>query len=181
MTLTRSDTSIRIGVRWQTEAVSTLDIPRPALSADIRRTDAALVARVRALAPLQTDRQIALALTQEGYHAGLGGPLTAGKVQWIRYVYQIPTGCPEGPAACPTGQRSDGRYTAKAAAGLLNIDVSTVATWCEAGLLDAVRGQPHGPRWIALSPEQVAALRKPVKRRWTRRPPSAARAAQEAG
>ena len=181
VTLTRSDTSIRIGVRWQTEAVSTLDIPRPALSADIRRTDAALVARVRALAPLQTDRQIALALTQEGYHAGLGGPLTAGKVQWIRYVYQIPTGCPEGPAACPTGQRSDGRYTAKAAAGLLNIDVSTVATWCEAGLLDAVRGQPHGPRWIALSPEQVAALRKPVKRRWTRRPPSAARAAQEAG
>jgi hypothetical protein len=181
VTLTRTETSIRIGVRWQTEALSTLDIPRPALSADIRRTDAAVVARIRALAPLHTDRQIAAALTAEGYHAGLGGPLTAGKVQWIRSVYRIPTGCPEAPAACPTGQRSDGRYTAKAAAALLNVDVSTIAAWCAAGLLDAIRGQPHGPRWIALSPDQIVALRKPVKRRWTRHAFPQVATAQEAG
>ncbi len=38
----------------------------------------------------------------------------------------------------------------QAAAALLNVDVSTVSTWCEAGILDAVRGMPHhGPRWIA--------------------------------
>lgn len=181
VTLTRGETRIHIGVRWQTEAVSALDIPRPTRSPDIRRTDAAVVARIRDLAPLHTDRQIAAVLTAEGRHAGLGGALTAGKVQWIRYVYHIPTGCPEGPAACPSGQRSDGRYTAKAVAALLTIDVSTVATWCEAGILDAVRGMPHGPRWIALSPEQIVALRKPVKRRWRRAPSPGTAAGQEAG
>jgi len=181
VTLTRGETRIHIGVRWQTEAVSALDIPRPARSPDIRRTDAAVVARIRDLAPLHTDRQIAAVLTAEGRHAGLGGALTAGKVQWIRYVYHIPTGCPEGPAACPSGQRSDGRYTAKAVAALLTIDVSTVATWCEAGILDAVRGMPHGPRWIALSPEQIVALHKPVKRRWRRAPSPGTAAGQEAG
>jgi len=181
VTLMRGETRIHIGVRWQTEAVSTLDIPRPARSPDIRRTDAAVVARIRDLAPAQTDRQIAAVLTEEGGHAGLGGTLTAGKVQWIRYVYHIPTGCPEGPAACPSGQRSDGRYTAKAVAALLNIDVSTVATWCEAGILDAVRGMPHGPRWIALSPAQIAALRQPVKRRWTRHQPPETATTREVG
>ena len=51
---------------------------------------------------------------------------------------------------------------------LLNVDVSTIAAWCEAGRLDAIRAQPHDPRWIALPLETIAALRKPVKRGWTR-------------
>jgi DNA invertase Pin-like site-specific DNA recombinase len=180
VTLTRGAATIRIGVRWQTEALSTLEIPRPARNAEVRRTDPAVVARIRTLAPRQTDQQIAALLAAEGRYAGMGGPFTTGKVQWIRHAYGIPTGCPESPAACPTGQRSDGRYTAKAAAALLNIDVSTVAAWCEAGLLDAIRGQPQGPRWIALSPEQIAVLRKPAKRRWTRHTGPAGGAAQEA-
>jgi len=91
VTLTRGETRIHIGVRWQTEAVSALDIPRPALSSDIRRTDAAVVARIRDLAPTQTDRRITAILSGEGLHAGLGGVFTASKVQWIRYVYHIPT------------------------------------------------------------------------------------------
>jgi DNA invertase Pin-like site-specific DNA recombinase len=168
VTLTRGPTTIQIGVRWQTEAVTSLSIPRPSRSPDRRRTDAAVVERIRTLAPGQTDQQIASVLNAQGRHAGMGGVFTASKVQWIRYTYAIPTGCPEGPAACPTGQRSDGRYTAKAAAALLNVDVSTIAAWCQAGRLDAIRAQPHGPRWIALPPETIAALRKPVKRGWAR-------------
>ncbi len=181
VTLTRGAMDIQIDVRWQTEAVSRLAIPRPARNADVRRTDPAVVARIRALAPTRTDHQIAAALTADGRYAGMGGAFTTGKVQWVRHAYGIPTGCPESPAACPTGQRSDGRYTAKAVAALLNVDVSTVATWCEAGILDAVRGRPHGPRWIALSPEQIAALRKPVKRRWRRAQSPGTAARQEAG
>lgn len=180
VTLSRAETSIQIDVRWQTEAVSRMAIPRPARNAEVRRTDPAVVARIRTLALTHTDRQIAAALITDGRYAGMGGAFTTGKVQWIRHAYGIPTGCPESPAACPTGQRSDGRYTAKAAAALLNIDVSTVAAWCEAGLLDAIRGQPQGPRWIALSPEQITALRKPVKRCWTRHTGPEGGAAQEA-
>ena len=167
VTLTQGEQTIQIGVRWQTEALTSLTIPRPIPSPDVRRTDPAVVERVRALAPSHTDQQIAAILNAEGWHAGMGGELTCSKVQWIRHAYTIPTGCPESPAACPTGQRSDGRYTAKATAALLNVDVSTVNAWCETGRLDAIRAQPHGPRWIALPPEIIAAVRKPVKRRWT--------------
>jgi hypothetical protein len=172
VTLTRGETAIEIGVRWQTEALTRLAIPRPARSPDVRRTDAAVVDRIRILAPRQTDQQIAALLNTEGRHAGMGGAFTASKVQWVRSTYAIPTGCPEGPAACPTGQRNDGRYTAKAAASLLNVNVSTIAAWCETGRLDAIRAQPHGPRWIALPPETIAALRKPVQQRWSRHAPT---------
>ncbi len=168
VTLTRCETAIEIGVRWQTEALTSLSIPRPARSPDVRRTDPAVVERIRTLAPQHTDQQIASGLNAAGLHAGTGGAFTASKVQWIRYTYAIATGCPEGPAACLTGQRNDGRYTAKAAAALLNVDVSTIAVWCKIGRLDAIRAQPHGPRWIALPSETIAALRKPVKRSCSR-------------
>jgi hypothetical protein len=97
------------------------------------------------------------------------GSFTASKVDWIRAAYHIPLGCPEGPGFCPTGQRGDGRYSALAAAELLNVNVSTIADWCNAGLLESVRAHPHGPRWITLTPEIIAKLRKPTQRHWKRR------------
>jgi hypothetical protein len=48
----------------------------------------------------------------------------------------------------------------------LNVDVSTIADWCEAGVLDGVQETPHGPRWIKLTPEIIAKLRKPTRQRW---------------
>src|SRR5258706_9444290 len=72
----------------------------------------------------------------------------------------------ERPKAAPTGQRGDGRYSAKAAAELLNVDVSTIADWCKTGLLESVRSTPLGSRWITLTPEIIETLRKPVKRQW---------------
>jgi hypothetical protein len=93
------------------------------------------------------------------------------EIEWIRYAYHIPAGCPERPKAAPTGQRGDGRYSAKATAELLNVDVSTIADWCKTGRLESVRSTPLGPRWITLTPEIMAALRKPVKRTWKQRRP----------
>ena len=104
LTLTRTPTALQVGLRWQTEALSTLHVPLPVRSADARRTPATVVTRVQALAPDHTDAQIATLLCQE-----------------------------------------------------------------VAGILDAVSTMPHGPRWIALSPETIARLRKPTHRQWTRR------------
>ena len=128
-----------------------------------------MIQRIRELAPSQTDRQIAVLLNDEGLVPGLKGRFTARKVQWVRYTYAIPSGCPEGPLACPSGQRGDGRYSARAAADLLNVTVSTIAAWCAAGRLEGVQTVPHGPWWVRLTPEEIAALRKPVRRQWTRR------------
>jgi hypothetical protein len=105
----------------------------------------------------------------------LGGSFTASKVAWIRYAYSIPSGCPAAPGACPSGQRGDGRYSARAAAQILNVDVSTIADWCLAGQLDSIQEHAHGPRWIALPPETIAALRKPVRQRKPRQPRAAHR------
>ena len=169
VTICRGETAIRVAIRWQTEACTEMEVPRPRRSYEVRRTDPAIVERVRALAPERTDSQTAALLNQEGLRSGTGGSFTADKVQWIRYAHTIPSGCPEGPAACPDGYRGDGRCTAQVAAAQLNVNVSTVAAWCRSGRLDGIQAVPHGPRWILLTPEIVAELRQPVQRRWSRR------------
>src|SRR5262245_58691188 len=160
-----------MAIRWQTEACTLLDIPRPARSCDRRRTPPAVIARIRMLAPHHTDSQIATRLNHEGATPGLGGTFTASKVAWIRYVYAIPAGCPEAPGACPDGQRGDGRYAAQAAAQLLNVDVSTIADWCRTGRVEYVPNTSHSPRWITLTPALMTALRKPSRQRKPRRSP----------
>ncbi len=169
VTLTRQATTIHIGIRWQTEALTELEIPRLQKRAEVVRTKPAVVDRIRALASTHTDQRIAEMLNLEGFTPGTGGFFTTSKIHWIRYANQIPTVCPEAPGACPTGQRGDGRYSTKAVAELLNVDVSTVATWCDQGRLDCVRAKPRGPRWIELTPKIIRKLRKPVRQRWSRR------------
>lgn len=168
VTLTKQASTIHLGIRWQTEALTTLDVPRPLRASDARRTAPAVVARVRALAPTQTDREIAARLTAAGYTSGTGGPFTTHKVQWIRCAYGIPLQCPGAPPVGADGPRGDGRYPARAAAALLNVDVSTIAAWCAAGRLDGLQAVPHGPWWVTLTPEVIAARRKPVRQRWGR-------------
>lgn len=169
VTLSKRDNLIVIDIRWQTEARTSLSIPRLKKSWEVRQTDQQVVARVRELAPTHTATQIANLLNEEGLRAGMGGSFTASKVDWIRAAYHIPLACPEGPGFCPNGQRGDGRYSALAAAELLNVNVSTIADWCNAGILESVRAHPHGPRWITLTPEIIAKLRKPTQRHWKRR------------
>jgi DNA invertase Pin-like site-specific DNA recombinase len=167
--LTKRETTIRIDVRWQTHACSTLEVPRPKPAYVIRRTAPAVVERMRQLAREHTDIEIAERLNAEGYRGGQGGAFTPSKVDWLRYAYGIKSGCPLGPAACPTGQRGDGRYSARAAAALLNVSVYTIADWCKAGTLDGVQVAPRGPWWITLTPEVISALRKPVRQYKPRR------------
>lgn len=169
VTLTKREQVIEVRIRWQTEALTELTVPRPKRVADARRTDPRIVARVRELAPIHTSTHIAVLLNEEGFCAGLGGSFTASKVEWIRAAYDIPLDCPEGPGFCPSGQRGDGRYSALAAAELLNVNVSTIADWCNSGRLESVRAGTHGPRWITLTPEIIADFRKPVQRHWKRR------------
>src|SRR5262249_56908034 len=50
VTLTKGAPTIQVAVRWQTEACTTLEVPRPPRSCAARRTPAAVVDRVRLLA-----------------------------------------------------------------------------------------------------------------------------------
>jgi DNA invertase Pin-like site-specific DNA recombinase len=169
VTLSKRGNVIDVAIRWQTEALTRLAIPRYKMSWEERQTSPQVVERVRALSPMHTNAQIAALLNEEGEQAGMGGSFTVSKIEWIRYAYHIPAGCPERPKAAPTGQRGDGRYSARAAAELLNVNVSTIADWCQAGILESVRSTPLGPRWITLTPEIITTLRKPVRRQWKQR------------
>jgi DNA invertase Pin-like site-specific DNA recombinase len=169
VTLSKRGNVIDVAIRWQTEALTRLAIPRYKMSWEERQTSPQVVERVRALSPMHTTAQIAALLNEEGEQTGMGGSFTVSKIEWIRYAYHIPAGCPERPKAAPTGQRGDGRYSARAAAELLNVTVSTIADWCQAGILESVRSTPLGPRWITLTPEIITALRKPVRRQWKQR------------
>ena len=167
--LNRGETTIEVSIRWQTEACTVLSVPRPQRSCDVRRTDPAVLARVRALAADTTDGRIAEILDQEGFRSGTGRPFTTNIIKQLRYSYSIPSGCPDRPAACADGHRADGRCTARVAAELLNVTVSTIADWCQSGLLDGIQSASHGLWWIRLTPEVIARLRKPTRRSWTRR------------
>jgi DNA invertase Pin-like site-specific DNA recombinase len=169
VTLSKRGNVIDVAIRWQTEALTALSIPRYKMSWEERQTSPHVVERVREWSPTHTATQIATLLNEEGLRPGLGGSFTASKVDWIRVAYSIPLACPEGPGFCPSGQRGDGRYSALAAAELLNVNVSTIADWCNAGILESVRAHPHGPRWITLTPDIIEKLRKPTQRHWKRR------------
>ncbi len=166
VTLTCLKSSIDLQVRWQTGTISSCQIPRRPKSCDLRRTSPVVLERIRTLIPTHTDQQIAATLNQEGFVPGLSGAFTSRKVQWIRYAYHISSACPSAPGACPTGQRGDGRYSALRAAELLNVNTSTIQTWCKTGILDFLQHQPHGPRWIRLTPEIISRLRKSKPQHW---------------
>jgi DNA invertase Pin-like site-specific DNA recombinase len=168
VTLNRAEKTIHLTIRWQTEAITQLEIPRPQKSWEKTQTSSQAVSLVRQLAPHHSDKQIATALNEAGLRAGYGGEFTASKVQWIRYAHRIPPGCRERPARSHDQPRGDGRYSAKAAANILNVDVSTIADWCREGRLDSIRATPNGPRWIKLTPQIIAELRKPIRRRRSR-------------
>jgi Recombinase zinc beta ribbon domain/Recombinase len=170
--LTKLEQAVRVEVRWQTHACSTLEVPRPKPAYVVRRTVPEVIECIRQWAPDHTDIEIAARLNQEGYRSGQGSTFTASKVDGLRYAYGIKSGCPLGPAACPSGQRGDGRYSARTAADLLNVTVYTIADWCKVGKLDGVQVAPRGPWWVQLTPELIAALRKPVRQYKPRQAPS---------
>ena len=175
VTLCRGDTTIQVAIRWQTEACTVLEVPRPKRSCEVRRTDPAVVARIRVLAPEHTDRQIAALLDQEGFRSGTGSRFTQNIVTQLRYTYSIVSGCPEAPAACAGGYRADGRCSSKTAAEMLNVNVSTIADWCQSGTLDGIQSTPHSPWWIKLTSEIISRLRKPIRRSWSRQSASSER------
>jgi DNA invertase Pin-like site-specific DNA recombinase len=172
VTITTKETTIHIGIRWQTEALTELEIPRPKKVYEVYRTDPEVVELIRELSPTHTDRQICALLNRKELTTGTGKAFTGKRVKGIRLAYDIPIGCTDAPRECPTGQRGDGRYSAQAAAELLNVSNSTVLCWCKSGRLDGIQAQPGSPYWIRLTPESIAKLRKPTKQRRSRHVPN---------
>jgi transposase-like protein len=168
VTLSKTNTTIQIIIRWHTNATTAIEIPRPRPSCEQRKASPALIEQIRTLAKTHTDRQIALLLNQQGQKSPTGKPFSHSIVQGLRWTYQITSLCLNHPLHTPCAPRGDGRYPTRAVANLLNVDISTVNLWCHQGKLDGIQEVPHGPWWIHLSPQTITELRQSEPRKRAR-------------
>ena len=90
VTLTRGQDRVRVDIRWQTQACTSLDLPPPRPSYDLWRTTPGVVEAVRELAAHHKDPGVAAILNARGLVPGQGGEFTAGKVKHLRHAYGIP-------------------------------------------------------------------------------------------
>ena len=88
VTLLRDDV-IRVSIRWRGGATREVECPLPLSAPDLRRTPAAVVEQVRALATEQTDAQIGETLTGRWLRTGTGLPFSRLRVRMLREAYDI--------------------------------------------------------------------------------------------
>jgi hypothetical protein len=74
VTVTKRPTVITVAIRWQTEACTVLEVPRPLRAAEARRTPPAIVERIRTLAPPSPTARAPSPSTAKGGTRGSGVP-----------------------------------------------------------------------------------------------------------
>jgi hypothetical protein len=135
VTLLRHET-IQLHIRWKGGATTTLECPRPLGAPELRRTPAATVEMIRALATERTDRQIATTLNERWLRTGTGQPFHGVRVQVLRQAYAIPSFAEH--------LRGAGWLTAPEIATQLGVHYTTAKRFACEGVLRAVRADDKG-------------------------------------
>ena len=130
------DGVIRVSIRWRGGATRQIECPQPIGAPDRRRTPAALVEQVRALATEQTDAQIADILNGRRLRTGTGLPFSSRRVSTLRDAYNIDSYAEHLTRA--------GWLTAPQMAELLDVHPSTAKRRADRGVLRAVRADDKG-------------------------------------
>ena len=127
-------------IRWQGGACSDLSVPLPANIADRLRYPAAVVDRVRDLAPGSLDAEIAEKFNREGHVSATGKPYTAKMIQWIRKCHGIASAVLREPE----------ELTVQQVAKQFGASDSVIYYWIEQKLIPARRLKPGMPYWITI-------------------------------
>ena len=135
VTLLRDDV-IRVSIRWRGGATRQIECPLPLSAPDLRRTPAAVVEQVRALATEQTDAQIAGTLNGRWLRTGTGLPFSRLRVRMLREAYDIESYVEHLTRA--------GWLTAPQMAELLHVHPATAKRFAHQGVLRAVRADDRG-------------------------------------
>ena len=135
VTLLRDDV-IRVSIRWRGGATREIQCPLPLGAPDLRRTPAAVVELVRALATEQTDAQIAETLNGRWLRTGTGLPFSRLRVRMLREAYNI-----QSYAEHLIGARW---LTVPQMAELLDVHPDTAKRFAHEGVLRAVRADDKG-------------------------------------
>ena len=135
VTLLRDDV-LHVSIRWQGGATREIECPLPLGAPDLRRTPAAVVELVRALATEQTDAQIADTLNDRWLRTGTGLPFSRLRVRMLREAYDI-----RSYAEHLIGARW---LTVPQMADLLDVHPATAKRFAHEGVLHAVRADDKG-------------------------------------
>lgn len=125
------DKTIRIHIRWKGGATTSLERPLPLSAPELYRTPASIVEQVRALAPNETDSQIAHRLNARGFRSGRGKPFTRSSIRTIRTTYGIDSYAQR--------LRKAGWLTCTEMAKHLCLHVQTIRRFAKEGVLRACR------------------------------------------
>jgi DNA invertase Pin-like site-specific DNA recombinase len=140
----------RLLVRWQTGAITSLDVPRPPHGTP---PATAVADHLRQLSQHLTDDQIAEQLNAEGFPTATGLPWTLDRVRAVRRKHKIPTACPLG--SPHSGPRGDGLVKSGEVARRLGVNPSMISTWFRQGLITGKQRKPGGWLWIRLTPQDL--------------------------
>ena len=141
---------VRLQIRWQGGATEELMVDIPPSTADRWRHSPEIVSRVRELAKMLTDRQIATLFTEEGLKSNKGNQFTASGISWIRYKHSIPAPNLKRPA----------ELTVKEVASKLGVSSHVVYYWIARKLLPARKINSGSPWWISLDDETEMMLHR---------------------
>jgi DNA invertase Pin-like site-specific DNA recombinase len=119
-------------------------------------TDAAIVARLRELAALHPDHQIAAQLNDAGLRTRTGKPWTYARVHSMRKQHGIPTGCPL--YTRDAAPRADGMVPISVAAQRLGVSSSLVHVWVQHGVLRYDQRRSASRVWVRLNADDLARL-----------------------
>lgn len=160
VTVRKGEQSITLQLRWKGGATTTLESPRPLSAPDLRRTPAAIVEPLRALAPVQTDGQIAATLNGRALRSGTGRPFTRLRVRALREAYGIPS--------LAASLRQAGWLTAVEIAAQLHVHFTTAKRFAREGVLRAIPADDKGD-WLFAPPTGPLPRAHPGKRYRDRR------------
>ena len=128
VTMTKTD-RVHLDVRFRGGQTTSLDIPIPPPSWQLRQTRPEVLAALGRLLEDHTDAQAAAALNAAGHRSGEGKPFTGRIVLELRRSHHLPSHADR--------LRARGLLTLAETAGRLGVHVSTIKAWRRAGLLTA--------------------------------------------
>jgi DNA invertase Pin-like site-specific DNA recombinase len=160
VTITREGQTARVGIRWKTQAKTTLNVVLLTKPNGMSLPEG-VIEFIEELAPSHSDREIAAALNEAGILNGKGLPYTKKRVSRLRTKYEIR----KHPLDSLPEQREDGRYSSAAVARRLGTSRGMISRWCKDGRLDGVQDADGKRWWIKTTPEELAELGKTLRRR----------------
>ena len=135
--------STQVFVRWHTGAVTHLQVPRPQPG---RRTSQTLLERIQTLADTLSDPQIADQLNAEGFTTRTGLVWTAKRVVGVRRKNNIPSQYHY--QTQDLTPRSDGLFSIKQVAEILQYSPATIHEWFLKGFLSGQQTRPRAHVWL---------------------------------